>query len=69
LWYPLAYLIWTLVHGAVTGWYPYPFIDVTDLGYPRVLINIAGLVLAFLVIEAALVGLSRMLARRGSPAD
>ena len=69
LWYPLVYLVWTLIHGAVTGWYPYPFVDVADLGYPRALINIAGLVLAFLVLEAALVGIGRMLARRGGPAD
>jgi hypothetical protein len=68
LWYPLVYLIWTLLHGAVTGWYPYPFVDVADLGYPRVFLNIAGLVLAFLILEAALVGISRMLARRGAPA-
>jgi hypothetical protein len=68
LWYPLVYLVWTLLHGAVTGWYPYPFVDVADLGYPRVFLNIAGLVLAFLILEAALVGISRMLARRGAPA-
>jgi hypothetical protein len=69
LWYPLVYLVWTLLHGAVTGWYPYPFVDVADLGYPRALINIAGLVVAFLSLEAALVGVGRMLARRGSPGD
>jgi hypothetical protein len=69
LWYPLVYLIWTLLHGAVTGWYPYPFVDVADLGYPQALINIAGLVFAFLILQAALVGFGRMLARRGSPAD
>jgi hypothetical protein len=69
LWYPLVYLVWTLLHGAVTGWYPYPFVDVADLGYPRASINIAGLVLAFLILEAALVGISHMLARQGSPAD
>ena len=33
------------------------------------LINIAGLVLAFLILQVALVGFGRMLARRGSPAD
>jgi hypothetical protein len=69
LWYPLVYLVWTLLHGAVTGWYPYPFVDVAELGYPRALINIAGLVLAFLSLQAALVGIGRMLARRGVPAD
>ncbi|WP_454885775.1 Pr6Pr family membrane protein [Sphingomonas oryzagri] len=30
--YPLAYTVWVLVHGAVTGWYPYPFMDVGKYG-------------------------------------
>ena len=61
--------MYVLIVGAATGWYPYPFVDVADLGYPQALINIAGLVLAFLILQAALVGFGRMLARRGSPAD
>ena len=65
--FPLAYLVWTLAHGAVTGWYPYPFVDVAELGYPRVLANIAGLVLVFLALEVALVGIGRALERRTVP--
>ena len=26
--WPVAWLVWTLLVGAVTGWYPYPFLDV-----------------------------------------
>ncbi len=59
--YPAAYAVWTLLHGAVSGWYPYPFLDVSELGYPRTLLNIAGLVLAFLVLELG--------PRRHRPAD
>ncbi len=62
--FPLLYVVWTLTHGALTGWYPYPFLDVSELGYPRALRNIAGLTLAFLVLELALVGISRALGRR-----
>ena len=51
------------------GWYPYPFLDVAELGYPRALLNIVGLVLVFLALEVALVGIGRMLARRGDPVD
>lgn len=61
--YPLVYSIWTLAHGALTGWYPYPFVDVTDLGYPRVLINMAGLVGSFLGLELSLVGIGRLIAQ------
>ncbi len=66
--YPAVYALWTLLHGAVSGWYPYPFLDVSELGYPRSLLNIAGLVLAFLVLDLALVGIGRLMARRGQSA-
>jgi hypothetical protein len=55
--FPLAYVTWTLVHGALSGWYPYPFIDVADLGYARTLVNIAGLIAIFLLLEVALVAI------------
>jgi hypothetical protein len=62
--FPAVYAGWTLAHGAATGWYPYPFLDVAELGYPRTLANIAGLVLAFLALELALVGLGRLAKRQ-----
>lgn len=62
--FPAAYLVWTLARGAATGWYPYPFVDVPELGYPRVLLNIAGLVLGFLALELLLVTLDRALWHR-----
>jgi hypothetical protein len=64
--FPLAYLVWTVIHGAATGWYPYPFVDVADLGYARAAVNTAGLVLMFLALLVALVGIGRLLARRGA---
>ena len=66
--FPAAYAAWTLAHGAVSGWYPYPFLDVADLGYAQALINIAGLVLAFLALELALVVIDRILWLLGRPA-
>jgi len=57
--FPLVYVVWILAYGALSGWYPYPFVDVPELGYPRALLNIAGLVAAFLVLELALVGVGR----------
>ena len=29
--YPLVYMVYTLLHGAVSGWYPYPFVDAAIL--------------------------------------
>lgn len=37
--WPVLWFGYTLVHGAVSGWYPYPFMSVTDHGYARVLLN------------------------------
>ncbi|MBS1747149.1 MAG: Pr6Pr family membrane protein [Bacteroidetes bacterium] len=31
--YPVLYMIYTLIHGALTHFYPYPFIDINRLGY------------------------------------
>jgi hypothetical protein len=38
--WPVAWIAYTLVHGAFTGWYPYPFLDVADIGYPKSLLNV-----------------------------
>ncbi|KQX25356.1 MULTISPECIES: Pr6Pr family membrane protein [unclassified Sphingomonas] len=62
--YPLGYALWTLVHGAVGGWYPYPFMDVGKLGYPAVLANVAGIGLLFLALGHALRWADGRLARR-----
>lgn len=44
---PLAWVVFTLLRGPLASdYYPYPFVDVVDLGYGRVLINmilVAGL--------------------------
>jgi hypothetical protein len=63
--FPALYIAWTLVHGAFSGWYPYPFVDVPQLGYARTLVNIAGLIVAFLGLELALVGIGRRLGHKG----
>jgi len=52
--YPLIYLAWILAYGAVSDWYPYPFLDVADLGYARALVNAAALVTIYLLLELAL---------------
>lgn len=65
--YPVAYAVYALLRGAADGWYPYPFIDVTALGYPRVAANTCGLFAAFALVACAFVVLGRWQARR-SPA-
>lgn len=48
--YPLSYLLVTLWRGSLSDFYPYPFINVAELGYERVLINATALVVAFVVL-------------------
>jgi hypothetical protein len=37
--WPVAWLGYCLAYGAGSGWYPYPFVDVSTHGYGRVLLN------------------------------
>lgn len=68
--FPLIYGGYTLVHGAWSGWYPYPFIAVDRLGYPTVLANVVGLTAGFLLAGLLLIGADRMLSRNSSsPAE
>jgi hypothetical protein len=45
--YPLSYIAVTMLRGSLSDFYPYPFIDVLELGYERVLINEILLIGAF----------------------
>jgi hypothetical protein len=61
--YPLLWVLFTLVRGAVTHWYPYPFLDVGELGYARVSLTILGITVAFVALAAGLHWLDGWLAR------
>lgn len=62
--WPLAYLGYALLRGLWLGTYPYPFIDVTTLGYPRTLLNALGLLGVFLLVGLAFVAVARWRLRR-----
>lgn len=61
--FPLVWLAFTLVRGAAIGWYPYPFVDVEELGYARVALNCLGITALFLALAVALLGVDRVLSR------
>lgn len=61
--WPVAWLAYTLVHGAATRWWPYPFVDAHALGYPRVAVNCAVVTVLFLALAA----LARLVDRRLPP--
>jgi hypothetical protein len=65
LW-PLLWGAFTLVRGSVTGWWPYPFLDVDTLGWGRVLLNLAGVAVLFGLCGALLVIADRALGCRSA---
>jgi hypothetical protein len=63
--YPAVYLVYVLVRGALIGIYPYPFVDVTVLGYGGVLVRAGVFLLVFLGTGLLVVAVSRW--TRGRP--
>ena len=61
--YPGGWLAYTLVRGHIVDWYPYPFVDVSELGYAGVLGRSAVLTLGFALGAAALLWLGNRRAR------
>ena len=59
--YPIAYLCYSLIRGKITGSYPYPFIDVSSIGYQQALLNSAGLLLCFIVLGLFFVAIGRLI--------
>ncbi|MEO6806168.1 MAG: Pr6Pr family membrane protein [Edaphobacter sp.] len=61
--YPIAYLIYSLIHGAFTNWYPYWFIDPVKSpgGWTGVTLFAAAITLGFLLVSFALLWLGNKL--------
>jgi hypothetical protein len=53
--YPLAWFAYTLARGSIEHWYPYPFVDVSQHGYGRVLLNGVVFLVSFAAGALALV--------------
>ena len=62
--FPLAYAVYTLVHGALTEFYPYFFLNAAKLGYAKVLFNSLCLMVGFIVLGFLLVALDRRLGKK-----
>ena len=61
--FPIGWLTYTLIRGEFAEWYPYPFVDVTELGYATVLANCLGIAALFLACG----GLAHLADRRLPP--
>jgi hypothetical protein len=57
--YPLAYFLMAMVRGSLSGFYPYPFLNVVVLGYPRVMANAVMLLAGLFLIAQGLIKIAR----------
>jgi len=62
--FPLGFAVWALFWGAIFGFYPYPFIDVGQLGYSTVFRNACFVALGFLVVGLVYVAIDYWLRQR-----
>ncbi|CAN5176401.1 Pr6Pr family membrane protein [soil metagenome] len=46
--FPLVWAAWTMLFGALDGWYPYPFLDPDEDGWAPVVIALGGITVFFL---------------------
>jgi len=59
--YPLIYLLYVLIRGSFSHFYPYFFINADELSYEKVIINSLYVTLAFLVVSLVLIAIGRSL--------
>jgi hypothetical protein len=62
---PLVWVVFTLIRGAIIDFYPYPFVDVNDLGYARVIANTALIAFLFFGLVVGAAALDRRLTGAG----
>lgn len=61
---PIAYLAYTLVHGAIASVYPYPFFDVITYGYAAVLTLMGEVIVGGYVVALLFFAVERLRSRR-----
>ncbi len=62
--FPLAYCGYALLRGLFENWYPYPFIDVSQIGLGQSLLNSVFLTFAFLVLGWVFVAIAKLKSTR-----
>ena len=61
--FPIAWVVYTMIRGAVVGWYPYPFLDPAiepGVGYDGVTVYVIAIASFILLVGSAIVGLSQV---------
>ena len=53
--FPLAYVVYSLIRGAVVGWYPYPFLNADEQSYGQIAVTSLVMFVGLLGVTALLV--------------
>ncbi|WP_114792305.1 Pr6Pr family membrane protein [Niabella yanshanensis] len=61
--YPLAYLLFTLIRGNSSGFYPYPFLNVKEIGMQQTLMNALIILALFMAISFIFVFINRKIGK------
>jgi len=64
--YPLLYGIYVLIRGAFVNYYPYPFLNVLQIGYPKVMISFCVLLILFLLVSLILVAIGKVFFKKAN---
>jgi hypothetical protein len=62
--FPLLYLVYSLIRGAIVGWYPYPFLNAMKFGYTKVLTNIGVMIIVFGIAGFILIAITRRFGKK-----
>ncbi|MCB1387176.1 MAG: Pr6Pr family membrane protein [Nitratireductor sp.] len=65
---PLLYLAYVMVRGAMTGLYPYPFLQADTLGYGQVALNAVSLLVVTSLLLAAAIAVNNRMAEKDAVA-
>lgn len=67
--FPIVWLAYTLIRGAIVHWYPYPFLNVTSLGYAHMTLNVLVVTCLIIGVGALFVALDRKLPAAFGPVE
>lgn len=61
--YPIIYMIYAMIFGAVTKFFPYPFVNANEIGYNKALMNAGAVLLVIFLLSLALIGTGKLMKR------
>jgi hypothetical protein len=67
--YPLVWIVYTLIRGAITSWYPYPFVNPANGGYASVALTSAVIAVFAAALCVGVVAVGNALGGRRSPGE